>query len=1087
MLQIVAGALVVGVISEVAAWCFDSGAESQHRQQREIVRNTRDARRAEAASQRGIEAQARGEINALQRAAREAHCQMLGEMWRTIRGMRERSLEVKRRFREIIHENRLLLRTLALTPQQQASIFECNDLLERGVARLEAYAGPYLRAFQAETEHAQRCLKDRIYITPDSPESCLPWDFPYAGELLEFDPEELGKYPLVEMGFGQTGRFVTSCLEAEPPQGSVTAFVRRYDRSANCWVLSEAQGALAIDLKTGHAHRHSRLVTLGEKRGSHRAAWWEHDSGEHLLMQIPDGCLSTKLRHAPAGTPVEVYVHRADLMLKRVCAGDQVGREYRGQFLRVPCDAPAEFWGAYGACAQFSNHVIIREAGLPEDPVDALYILRLSGGQEFPVEASTVDACLVIHPQCGAQIGLVHDGGRNLLVYSFRGELCPPDQGDTSGGDLLAVVWESFEEQRDLTRLDGVDSLELQKYGTVLQAEFETNQWRDREMAEFSDWAVQEGGRRGECVVSFKSEDSLPQGSSVRRVGDDAVLGWVKGGDEDGNEIEVAVLPQRRRDFLEGSFPQHGKLEAVPAEGNLQHEISAIEEFRSSSAAAGRTEQDQEAFCVLRRELLGRFEEAGSSEDFEQETCPSSLDKHQERAVRILSGRAPLVLIQGPPGTGKTHVIAHAIKRVLKKDPGARIALVSQANPAVDEAVAKILECSPELVIYRDLSSSAREKYERQGRGVGVEEYYQDLVEGVRSAPVPVDEREAEIREWLLDLTENEGDALKRDLARSRVRHSQITACTLSRLAAIAGSAPPFDLVIVDEAAKASVPETLIAVNCARRVALVGDHHQLLPFMDEGFCEHSAPSAEDEEYLRKLWNNSLFHRLWEIAPASRKAFLAVMRRSREPIAECISTCFYDQALVPGRGHGSPSLDFPVSLLWVDSSPFHHTRVAGTTLENAGEADLVLQALQEVDKLRKGPVSVGVIAFHRGQAALLKRRLKNARLSFTPSILTVDASQGGQWDVVILSLGRTSGSSGFVGNPNRLNVAISRAKELCVFVGSRRYAERDATPGSRLGAVADFVTAGDQRGKRLCIPTSGGRIPPRFDSSLNRNN
>jgi hypothetical protein len=212
-----------------------------------------------------------------------------------------------------------------------------------------------------------------------------------------------------------------------------------------------------------------------------------------------------------------------------------------------------------------------------------------------------------------------------------------------------------------------------------------------------------------------------------------------------------------------------------------------------------------------------------------------------------------------------------------------------------------------------------------------------------------------------------------------------------------------------------------------------------------------------------------------------------MRRSREPIAECISTCFYDHALVPGRGHGSPSLDFPVSLLWVDSSPFHHTRVAGTTLENAGEADLVLQALQEVDKLRKGPVSVGVIAFHRGQAALLKRRLKNARLSFTPSILTVDASQGGQWDVVILSLGRTSGSSGFVGNPNRLNVAISRAKELCVFVGSRRYAERDATPGSRLGAVADFVTAGDQRGKRLCIPTSGGRIPPRFASSLNRNN
>jgi superfamily I DNA and/or RNA helicase len=340
----------------------------------------------------------------------------------------------------------------------------------------------------------------------------------------------------------------------------------------------------------------------------------------------------------------------------------------------------------------------------------------------------------------------------------------------------------------------------------------------------------------------------------------------------------------------------------------------------------------------------------------------------------------------------------------------------------------------------------------------------------------------AEVREWLLDLTENNGEALKRDMARSRVRHSQITACTLSRLAAIASSAPPFDLVIVDEAAKASVPEALIAVNCARRLALVGDHHQLLPFMEEGFCEHSAPSAEDEEYLRGLWNNSLFHRLWDLAPASRKAFLAVMRRSRRPIAECVSSCFYEGTLLPGRGHASPALKFPVSLMWVDSSLFHHRRVSGKTIENPGEADLVLQALHEVDKLRKGPISVGVIAFHRGQAALLNQKLKNSRLSFTPSVLTVDASQGGQWDVVILSLGRSWGSSGFVGNPNRLNVAISRAKELCVFVGSLRFAERDATPGSCLGAVAQFVTSGNDTGKQLCIPSSAGTIPSGFAHS-----
>lgn len=902
---------------------------------------------------------------------------------------------------------------------------------------------------------------------------------------MEFQLSELGHYPLVDMGREQVGRFVTARLSGESPTGKVTAFIKRYDNAAERWVLSEAQGALAIDLKTGNAHRCSRVVTLGEKRGNERSACWEHKSGERLLFQIPSGCLSTKMRDAPAGTPVQVYVHRADLMLRRVCVGDQSGSKFRRQSVRVPCSAVAEFWQAYDDCAQFSSQVILREAGLPEDPVDAQYILRLSSGKEFPVEAppDSEGECLVIGAQCGVQLGLAHAGGRNLLIYAFRGQLCFPKEGDTSGRDLLARVHESFEEQRNLTELDDLDHLELQKYATVLQAEFDANQWRDRKSVEFSDWSLQEGGLRGGCVVSFSSEDKLPQGSSVRFVGHKDVLGWVKSGGESGGQFEVAVLPKMRRDFLEGSFPRSGRLQALSPEGNLQSELAAIENFRSAISAVGRTEQDQAAFCILRKELMGRFEEGALREDVSAEDCAADLDEHQQRAVRMLSGSAPLVLIQGPPGTGKTHVIAHALKRVLKRTPRARIALVSQSNPAVDEAVAKILECAPELVIYRDLSVCAQEKDQTHGMGVGLEKYYQDVVGGVRAASVPKDKSVADVREWLLGLAETDGATIKRALAKSRVRHSQITACTLSRLAGISAHAPLFDLVIVDEAAKASVPETLIAAVCARRLALVGDHQQLLPYMDERFCEHSAPSDEDKQGLRELWNQSLFYRLWDIAPENRKAFLAVMRRSRMPIAECISSCFYKGALVAGRGQASPSLNFPVSLMWVDSSKFRHTRAAGTTIENEGEAELVIQALQEVDKLRKRRISVAVIAFHKGQTALLTRKLKKARLSFTPSVLTVDASQGGQWDVVILSLGRTSGGAGFVGNPNRLNVAISRAKELCVFVGSLKYAASDTTMGSRLSEVVEFVTTGAQSGKRLCTPSSGGRIPPRFDVSL----
>jgi len=1085
MIQLFVGAAFVGFAADIAAWCFNSGAATQRGIQREIFAYTHDERRRERSLQRGIQADTRRSVNEQRRAANQMHWQMLQGMWEAVQDLRKRSREVKGRFKEVAGGNRKLLRTLALTPQQQAAIHECSDLLERGMARLEAYAGPYLWSFEREIQAAQGALKAGAFITPNSPEAFLPADFPYAGELLEFDASELEEFPLVDIGFGQAGRFVTPTLGAAAPEGDVTAFVQRYDRPTSRWILSAAAGALALDLKRGDAHRTPRLVSLGERSRNRRVAWWEHASGESLKMVIPEGCLSSKLRHAPVGTPVEVYVHGTDLMLKHIRVGDQVGPEHRQGTLRVGCHAPAEFWAAYTQCAAFSNNLIVRESGMQADPPDCAYILRLANGCEFPIGGSGHAHSLTLLPQCGVQLGVVREGDRSLLVYSFRGELTGAEGGETSGGELLDLVSKSFEEQRDLTRLDGMDSLELEKYDTVLRAEFETNQLRAPKMVGFTHWCAPEEAQLGEYVVAFESGERIEGGCALRLVGETQPLGWCKGTGQEDRELRVAILPGRQRQFREGSFPSRGRLELLPLEKDLQNKLSAIEAFRSSSAALTRSAQDQEAFSLLRGELLGRFEHADGAEDDGGETFSPTLDVHQERAVRLLSGSLPLVLIQGPPGTGKTHVIAHAMERILRQNPAARIALVSQANPAVNEAVAKIREFFPELLIYRDLSASAREKYEAQGAGAGLEEYYGEFVEGIRSAPFAADPGVAEVQEWLLDLVDDGGRALRMDVARARVRHSQITACTLSRLAAIAESAPPFDLVIVDEAAKASVPEALIAVNCARRLALVGDHHQLLPFMEDRFCEHSAPSAADERDLRELWNNSLFHRLWEQAPPSRKAFLAVMRRSRRPIAECVSACFYGNALIPGRDHASGSVRLPASLVWVDSSRFRHHAAGRTTLENEGEADLVVQALYEVDSLRKGPLSVAVIAFHRGQVALLNRKLKHARLSFKPTVLTVDASQGGQWDAVILSLGRTSGGSGFVGNPNRLNVAVSRAKELCIFVGSHAYATHDDTPGSLLGAVAAFVSSGPQQGRLLCQPTLGGKIPPAFGGGPTR--
>jgi len=55
------------------------------------------------------------------------------------------------------------------------------------------------------------------------------------------------------------------------------------------------------------------------------------------------------------------------------------------------------------------------------------------------------------------------------------------------------------------------------------------------------------------------------------------------------------------------------------------------------------------------------------------------------------------------------------------------------------------------------------------------------------------------------------------------------------------------------------------------------------------------------------------------------------------------------------------------------------------------------------------------------------------------ICSVDQAQGSEADVVVLSCVRANAekSVGFLKNPNRLNVAISRAKERLVIVGSKK--------------------------------------------------
>jgi hypothetical protein len=1071
----------IEVSANIATWCFNNAAADERAHQRAVINNTYDRLRTERANQREIAREARQKIFEAQQAAHNAHYEMLGEMWRTVQEMRDHAKQVLKQFQQIQDQNREFLRSLPLTPEQRAAIHESNDTLDRGIQRLRAYMGPYLQQFRDAIHEAQVTLKSKEYEYPDYPASALPADFPFAGELLEFDLDELGEYPFVNLGHGQRGRFITHSTKLATPATPIIGLIQRHDRDGGFWILSAAAGELARDIVSGDAYRKSREVMLAESRGDIRLAWWRASGGELIKLQIDFGGLSEQARRAPWGTPIQAHIHAADYFLRTIKAGEPIAREHKYEPWNLPCEAPAEFWTAYNAASQFSDKMLIRESGMQGDPKGSERVLRLANGCEFPIHLDRSAGEFRIGPQCGSRLGLIQEGDRNFFVFLLRGRFHQNAEKDAAAVCRLHdAIRESFVEQRDLSLLAGADSLELTRYKAVLQAEFEISRRRKSEILEFSGWDLPQEQPRGRFLIEFRTAKNFSQDSAVRLSGDDDILGWLQPSDTPGRTL-VAVLFEKRRVFRDEAFPPTGKLEAVQVDRDLQNTIDAIENFLSAAASENKSADEQAAFSELRRELLGDFP---ANEHIHAGRVVAGgedgLDEHQARAVELLVGTAPLVLIQGPPGTGKTHVIAHAISRILRKNPKARIAMTSQANPAVDEAISKIQESFPGLQIYRDYSAAAKEKYASLDRGVGLKEYYSALIEKMAQTKVNDDPKSAFVQQWLKDAVDRDSIRFEREMSQILSHRSQIVACTLSRLVGISASAPAFDLVIVDEAAKASVPEAMIAANCAKRLALVGDHHQLLPYLDDSYYEHSAPTQVDRELLEKLWNDSLFSRLWERAPESRKAFLATMRRSRKPIAECISSCFYDNALIPGRGHDSPTVKFPLSLIWVDSGGSQHLPAGRTSIKNPMEVELVLDALEQIGALPTKEISVAVIAFHRGQQELLSKEIKRRKPVITPAVLTVDASQGGQWDVVILTLARTHGSSGFVGNPNRLNVAISRAKEICIIIGGRDYAMRDRTRNSCLSSVLHFIEQQPKTGKWGCRPRRGIGIPDRFD-------
>ena len=448
-----------------------------------------------------------------------------------------------------------------------------------------------------------------------------------------------------------------------------------------------------------------------------------------------------------------------------------------------------------------------------------------------------------------------------------------------------------------------------------------------------------------------------------------------------------------------------------------------------------------------------------------------------------------LALIQGPPGTGKTTVIAEIIWQILSNDAASKILITSQTNLAVDNALERVKGKK----IIRPIRIGNIDKFEDEGKlysidriklwlqakeGSKEEKLNSDnaiceWIENIKSSSSKDEKYKIAVAKWKLGLDKKDA-TIKNIFYNSYFQHINIFAATCSECGSPRFSnafkeafnknaeskvETEFDIVIMDEASKATPPELVLPLTLGKKVVIIGDHKQLPPMIDEQeFSEALTAVGADklvEDWTKDDYKISQFEKLFKNAPKNFVASLDTQFRMHEQIMNCISDFYSDQielenGLICGikgemndqdfnvkasRHHGFTSIPFiePKNhAIWVNVETPEGKQ--GTSYENIGEINAiktVLKALVNADGYEKysnffkkdEDKEIGIITYYMPQMNNIRNAMyptfsKSEWKNFEQHkfeneyniplrINTVDRFQGMERNIVIISTVRSN--------------------------------------------------------------------------------
>ena len=394
--------------------------------------------------------------------------------------------------------------------------------------------------------------------------------------------------------------------------------------------------------------------------------------------------------------------------------------------------------------------------------------------------------------------------------------------------------------------------------------------------------------------------------------------------------------------------------------------------------------------------------------------------------------------IQGPPGSGKSTHGSHVICDLLAA--GKRVAVTSTTHKAIHNLLQMVERCMLERgTIFRGLykHSDSGSEYHSQLERVLIESTK------VNETFFSDDYQLAGGTGWLFARKELD---------------------------------TKFDYLFIDEAGQVSLADALAVSLCAKNVVLLGDPSQLAQV-----SQGRQPLHAGDSVLQHLLGHD------QTVPPHRGIFLDISYRMQPAICEFVSDAMYENRL-----HAAPA------------TKAHHVTASGQTyaglylagVEHSGNSSSSLEEANEIVEriallLADGivvdsrPPAAGrprslterdviVVTPYNAQRRTILDRLRRAGIDVSPKtgvqVGTVDKFQGQQATVVFYSMATSSGEDvprnvEFLFEPNRFNVAISRARAVSVLVCSPRLLDiRCHTPKEM--ALANLLCSFAERAQPL---------------------